>query len=310
MSLRLTVIRIWAVGVVAASAGILGGCGSAPAVYSSPQLAASALADATRSGSKEKLSVVLGTQGADVISSGDEVMDQNDMKAFVVAYDRQNEVVAEAGGSQTLLVGQDRWPFPVPIVNRDGGWRFDVEKGREEITNRRVGRNELNAINVCQAIVDAQHEYARQAGGDPQYAQKFVSDPGKRNGLFWPAADGAAPSPLGPLVAAATEEGYDLQAIKSGKSAYHGYRYRILTSQGAAAPGGARDYVIDGKMIGGFGVVAYPAEYGVTGVMTFITSHNGVVYQADLGTDTAKVAQAMTVFNPDSTWTKVAEDGK
>jgi hypothetical protein len=206
-----------------------------------------------------------------------------------------------------LQIGAEEWPFPIPIVKRGEKWSFDTGKGKEELINRRIGRNELNTIQTCLAYVDAQREYVvkdRDGDGLFEYAQKLRSDPGKKNGLYWEAKTSEGQSPLGPLFAAAQEKGYSKAA--GGKPVpYHGYYYRILTAQGKSAPDGAYDYLVRGNMIGGFALVAYPAKYGASGIMTFIVNHDGVVYQKDLGKKTEKAAQAMKVFNPDSTWKKV-----
>jgi len=225
-------------------------------------------------------------------------------------YDDKHELVegSEPDAPYTLLVGESSWPFPIPVVKGKSGWYFDTAEGKDEILNRRIGRNELSAIQVCLAIVDAQREYARRdpAGtGLPVYAEKFNSDPGTRNGLYWPAKEGEEKSPLGELVAKASEEGYKSARNESGEQVpYHGYHYRILTSQGQSAPGGARDYIVEGKLIGGFGVVAWPDQYGNSGIMTFITNQDGVVYQKDLGPSTPKLAESMAAFDPGEGWKK------
>jgi hypothetical protein len=205
-----------------------------------------------------------------------------------------------------LIVGTDDWPFPVPLVRKDGQWQFDSVAGRNEILYRRIGRNERNAIEVCLAYTAAQKEYADsdpQARGGPEYAQRIVSRPGRKDGLFWPVKDGERASPLGELAAAAAREGY---RPRDGGAPYYGYYYRILRKQGADASGGAYDYVARGRMIGGFALVAYPAQYRNSGVMTFIVNHDGVVYQKDLGPRTARIAARMTSFDPDKTWSKVS----
>jgi hypothetical protein len=202
----------------------------------------------------------------------------------------------------------------VPIVKSNKGYEFDSETGRDEILNRRIGRNELDAEQVCLAIVDAQREYVARnpMGSDlPEYARKLVSDAGTQDGLYWPTAEGEAPSPLGPLAASAAAEGYTAARHDSGSGprAYHGYRYKLLTRQGPHADGGALDYEVGGKFIGGFAVVAYPAQYGNSGIMTFITNHDGIVYQRDLGPDTQKLAEAVTEFDPGPEWTRCTDDG-
>jgi hypothetical protein len=287
-----------------------GGAGCAttakpPRAYPTPEAAAGALADAARSGSDAQLKGVLGSDAGAIVSSGDPVADDANREAFVEAYDARHEIETGPDGRATLVVGEGRWPMPIPLVHGKKGWTFDAEQGKDEILTRRIGRNELDAIEVCRAIVDAENEYAeRRIDGIPQYAQKFKSDPGKKDGLYWEVPDGESESPLGPLVATAADEGY-VASKDSEPTAYHGYRYRILKSQGPHAKGGAQDYVVDGKMIGGFALVAYPAEYGNSGVMTFVTNYEGVVYQCDLGEDTHTVASKMTTFDPSDSWTVV-----
>lgn len=225
---------------------------------------------------------------------------------FLAAWAKSHAIKPEGDAKAHVAVGDDGWTLPIPIVKTAQGWRFDTRAGAEEIRVRRIGRNELAAMQVVLAIFDAEKEYARvNPGGDGvlQYAARLASSPGKRDGLYWPTKSGEAPSPLGSLVAA-------VHAAGGGAGAgYHGYRFKILTGQGKSAPGGAYDYIAGGRMIGGFGVVAWPVRYGDTGVMTFTVNHDGVIYQKDLGPDTAARAGAMTRFDPDSTWLK-AEPGK
>jgi Protein of unknown function (DUF2950) len=209
----------------------------------------------------------------------------------------------EEADKAVLVIGNEEWPFPIPLVRKDDSWQFDTAAGREEILARRIGRNELNTIEACLAFVDAQQEYAEKGiGGNGVYAQRIVSQPGKKDGLYWPAASGEDESPLGDLAASAAAEGY---RAGQQRMPYHGYYYRVLTRQGPSALGGAIDYVVRGKMIGGFALVAYPAEYGNSGVMTFVVNHQGVVFQKDLGLSTARVSGAMTTFNPDQSWSRV-----
>ena len=288
------------------SSALLAGCASnGPQEFDTPDAAAAALADGVRTGDKAKLLAIMGSDAKPIVSSGDEFADRQRGERFLALYNEKHSLVPDAFDRQTLVVGNDNWPLPIPIVQRGGKWVFDVKAGKEEILNRRIGENELSAIEVCKAIGDAQQEYAlRDPDGDGvhAYARKFPSDPGKRNGLFWPTADGEEPSPLGEMVAAARAEGYKRRA--TGRTPYHGYYYKILESQGPAAPGGALDYVVNDKMTLGFGVVAWPAEYGTSGVMTFIMGSDGVVYQQDLGDDTAKRAEGMRAFDPGEGWTK------
>jgi hypothetical protein len=260
-----------------------------------------------RDDNKEELLKILGPEGKDLVWSGDEVSDRQRRDKFEKAYDEQHRLDAE-GDKEVLVVGKNNWPFPIPIIKKDGKWIFDTAGGKEEILNRRIGRNELDTIQTMLAIVDAEREYATKdhdGDGILKYAQKFKSDPGKKNGLYWETKEGQEPSPLGPLVAEARQEGYFEKKSSEKPSPYHGYFYRILTAQGPHAAGGAYEYIVDGKMIGGFAVVAYPAEYGNSGVMTFIVNHDGVVYQKDLGDDTEQKAKAMERFDPDETWAKV-----
>ena len=273
--------------------------------FTTPEDAVSTLIQAAKSQDQKSLLTVLGPDGKAIVSSGDPVADANARDNFVSAYDAKHALDLEGDGSQTLIIGDDDWPFPIPLINKGGKWQFDTAAGVDEILRRRIGRNELAAIQVSLAYVQAQNEYASRdpAGlGSHVYAQRIVSRPGKKDGLYWPTADSEPPSPFGDLAAKASAEGYKA----GGKpKPYHGYYYRILKRQGSGAAGGAYDYVVNGKMIGGFALIAYPAQYGNSGIMTFIVNTEGVVYQKDLGADTAKVAGAMTTFNPDSTWQKV-----
>lgn len=278
---------------------------AAPRRFATVEEATNALVDAIRSGDRKAMLAILGTDGSGLVWSGDEVSDRRGRQRFIAAYDDKHQFEA-GGGKVVLVVGRDQYPFPIPILPDGPSWRFDAAAGKDEILNRRVGRNEYNAIQTCLAYADAQREYyARDPDGDNllQYAQKFASSPGKRDGLYWPAKPGEAPSPLGLLVARARGEGYSKRS--DAPVAYWGYYYRILTAQGKDAPGGPYDYLAHGRMIGGFALVAYPAQYGVSGVMTFIVNHEGVVYQKDLGPNSAAIARAMKEFNPDSTWKKV-----
>ena len=271
--------------------------------FANPDDAASALAAAVKSGVKQDMLKVLGADGEDIIDSGDDVADAEARGKFVSAYDAGHSVKVD-GKKATLIVGADDFPFPIPLVHNKTGWEFDTDAGRQEILYRRIGRNELDTIKTSLAFVDAEDEYADKDRGDGVgvYAQRIVSNPGKKDGLYWPSDNND--SPLGQLAADASAEGYK---AGSEPQPYHGYYYRILTQQGASAPGGAMSYIVKGKMIGGFGLVAYPADYGNSGVMTFIVNHAGTVYQKDLGEDTAARVKSMTSFDPDKTWAKVEE---
>jgi hypothetical protein len=271
--------------------------------FASAKEAAAALAAAVRSANVDELLAVVGPDARPWLFSGDKVADKSDWQRFLAAYDQKN-ALQTAGDKAVLEVGNDAWPFPAPIVNKGGQWAFDAAAGREEIINRRVGRNELDAIQTLLAVVDAQREYAAgdlDGNGFADYARRVRSTAGKKDGLYWAQEPGKPESPLGPLVAEAAAEGYG----KGQKpQPYRGYHYKLLTSQGKNAAGGAYDYVVQGKMLGGFGIVAYPATYGTSGVMTFVVNHDGVVFEKDLGKQTGAMAAAMTRFDPDTTWRK------
>ena len=273
--------------------------------FASPEEAVKAFIEALKSNDVKALEAILGPGSRDLVSSGDPVADKAVRERFLSRYGEKNRLeVTDAKAN--LSLGNDDWPFAVPIVKKDGLWRFDAKAGKEEILARRIGQNELSAIQFCLAYVDAQREYTlkdRDGDGLLEYAQKFGSDKGKKNGLFWKAKEGEEQSPLGPIAAAAYSRGYR----KKGENPqpFYGYFYRILTGQGKNAPGGAYGYLAKGNMIGGFALVAYPAKYASSGVMTFIVNHDGVVYEKDLGRNTEKAAQAMKLFDPDSTWKKV-----
>jgi len=275
--------------------------------FASPEEAVKAAVTAAKNDDDKELIAIFGASAKDLISSGDAVADKQRREQFLRLYDEKNSLVSEKGG-MVIVIGKNDWPFPIPIVQKGKTWVFDTDKGREEILNRRIGDNELSAIQTMLAIVDAQREYARKAIGSeglPEYAQKFMSDLGKRNGLYWETKEGEEPSPLGPAVAQAKREGYTGRKSGNEPSPFHGYFYRMLKAQGKNAPEGAFDYIVKGKMIGGFAVVAYPAKYGNSGVMTFMVNHDGVVHQKNLGRNTEKAAKAMKKFDPDKTWKKV-----
>lgn len=272
--------------------------------YKSPQAAVDALVATAKSGDQKTALDVLGRGGEDIISSGDQVSDDAVRQRFVASYDAKHSVETHSDRA-ILVIGDNDYPFPIPMVrNRNGTWSFDTEAGRREILYRRVGHNELDAIQTSLAYVDAQNDYAAKDWGEgvDVYAQRFVSASGKKDGLYWPTAPGEEESPLGELLAAASKLGY---RTGEGRSPYHGYYYKILTKQGPAAAGGAADYIVNGKMIGGFALVAYPAEYRNSGVMTFIVNYAGTVFQKDLGHDTETLAEAMTSFDPNESWKKV-----
>jgi hypothetical protein len=275
--------------------------------YSSAEEAVKTFVDAIKSNNNKELLSIFGPDAKELIYSGDPVSDRQRRERFIGEYDKKNSL-AQEGEKMVLVVGEKDWPFPIPLVKKGDQWFFDTKAGKEEILDRRIGRNELSTIQTMLAIVDAEREYAmkdRDNNALLEYAQKFRSDPGKKNGLYWETKEGEEPSPLGELVAKARAEGYSQRKSEGKPVPYYGYYYRILKAQGENAPGGAYDYVVKSKMIGGFAVVAYPATYGNSGVMTFIVNHDGVVYQKDLGGDTGKKAKEMQKFDPDSTWKKV-----
>ena len=271
--------------------------------YASAQAAVDDLVGAVRASDFARMQRVLGPGSNALIHSGDAVADTLGRARFIAAYDAHATIEPQGEDKATLLIGENDWPFPVPLVKSGRGWSFDTASGTRELLDRRIGRNELSAIQVCLAYVDAQREYAETAGnegGVRQYARKFSSTRGKRDGLYWPTPEGEKSSPLGPLVAKARAEGY-------AKQPYHGYYYRILLAQGPDADGGAYDYVAKGRMIGGFALVAYPARWGSSGVMTFIVNQDGIVYEKNLGSRTSAIAGKMLRFDPDASWTKVQQ---
>jgi hypothetical protein len=274
--------------------------------FSSAEEAVKAAVAAAKSNNQKELLAIFGARAKELLFSGDSVADEQRREEFLAAYDEKNRLATE-GENTILIVGKQDWPFPIPIVKKGESWIFDADKGKEEILNRRIGENELSTIQSLLAIVDAEREYAmkdRDQNALLEYAQKFVSDPGKKNGLYWEAKPGEPQSPLGPIMARGRSEGYKFSATPVP---YHGYYYRILTAQGTDAPGGAYSYLVKGRMIGGFAVVAYPAEYGNSGVMTFIVNHDGKVFQKNLGPNTASISKGMKEYNPDKSWTEVKD---
>ncbi len=275
-------------------------------LFTSAAGAARGLFSALQKDDPQALLKVLGASAEDIISSGDDTEDKNDRTLFVQKYMQMHRLLTEADGLTTLYIGSENWPTPIPLVHRGASWYFDTEAGRKEILYRRVGENELTVIHVCMELADAQKEYEEQprdGGSLRQYAQKIMSDPGKRDGLYWQGGPGEAESPLGPFMAAAEAEGYAENANLPHQP-FHGYFFRVLKGQGASAPGGARSYIVDGKMTGGFAFLAYPAEYRASGVMTFMVGQDGVVYQKDLGRQTDELVKSLRQYNPDTTWKK------
>jgi len=278
--------------------------------FASPEEAVIALVDALGKGDKKEMLAIFGPGSESVISSGDEVRDKASREWFLKAYGEKHSLEKEGDDKAILQVGDEDWPLPFPIVKKGSSWSFDTRAGKEEIIDRRIGRNELHTIEFLHAYVDAQREYARKdwdGDGVFPYAQKFASTPGKNDGLYWEAKAGEEESPLGPLVARSTQEGYTKKANTEKPTPYFGYYYKILKAQGKHAPGGAYSYVVKGNMILGFGLLAYPAKHGSSGIMTFLVNQDGVVYQKDLGKNTAKTAEAMKAYDPDKTWKKVEE---
>jgi hypothetical protein len=275
--------------------------------FASPGEAALAFYNAAKAGDSAALNAMLGSNADKILHTGDNVADKNAISDFIRNYDQMHRVVIEPDETATLYMGANNWPMPVSLVKNSGGqWYFDTATGIKEILYRRIGRNENDAIQVLQSLVDAQQEYASTIHDDEKvkhYASKLFSDEGKHNGLYWKTADNETPSPVGPLLAAAFDEGYRRQ--QGQPTPFHGYIYRPLTKQGSAAKGGARDYNVNGLLTKGFSFLAYPAEYRNSGVMTFIVNQDGVVYQKDLGEDTAKLAAAFSEYNPDKTWDPV-----
>ena len=285
--------------------------GQAPQQFASPEKAVEALVAAAKASSVADLIVILGSEGRDLIESSDPATARNNRKVFTVAVGERWHLEDAAPDRKTLVIGNENWPFPVPIVKEQGGWRFDTAAGKEEVIARRIGRNELAAIATVRAYVIAQRRYAETThDGNPAgvYATKFASDPGKENGLYWPTTPGQKRSPLGDLVAQAAAEGRGVGGDRSQPSPFHGYYFKILTAQGSAAPGGAKQYIVKGLMSGGFALVAWPAQYDVTGVMTFTVNQDGVVHEKDLGPGTDGAARKITAYNPDSSWRQVHPD--
>jgi len=279
------------------------------AAFDTADAAVAALIQALEKNDKAMLSTLLGPDSEDIFSSGDEVADANALADFLALYQEGHTLVADGTDAVVLQVGNNEWPMPVPIVKRDGKWFLDGAAGVDEIVYRRIGRNELGAIAVSRGFVDAQMDYAADGhDGNPPglFAAKLRSDPGQQNGLYWPSAQGEPQSPIGAAVAKAAAEGY--RAVAGKRLPYHGYYYRMLFGQGPAAAGGEADYYVDGVLAQGVALIAWPAEYGVSGVMTFMVNHDGDVFQKDLGEDTAKAADSIEVFDPDSTWSKVEPD--
>ena len=283
-------------------------CNRAPeqAKFATPDEAAAALLQALKADNPAKMQEIFGREGIEAVASGDPVSDRHDREVIALAMEQSWRWAPRGEDAKELIVGDEQWPFPVPLVKTGNAWQFDSEEGKEEVLARRIGRNELGTIDVCRAYVDLQREYASQPhDGKPAglFAQRLRSSPGRQDGLYWQRKPGERRSPLGDLVAEAAAEGYEPD--KPASSPFWGYHFRILTAQGPAAPGGKKSYVVNGDMTGGFALVAYPAKYAFSGVMTFMVGQDGVVYQKDLGEDTAVQAPRLAEFDPDKSWTAV-----
>ncbi len=272
--------------------------------FVTPEQAADALAAAWRAGGRAELLRIFGPAGVKLVVSGDRVAEKAARTRLASEYEARHRVEYDGEQRAVLLIGADEFPYPIPLVRRAGAWIFDTQAGAQEILDRRIGRNELNAIEVCRAYVEAQRDYAskdRLGDGLREFATRISSTDGRHDGLYWPAAEGGEESPFGPLIAGAEAEGYQAASV-GARAPYHGYVYRILTRQGANAPGGQSDYMANGHMTRGFALVAFPAQYGNSGVMTFIVNQDGIVFEKNLGPDTAALARRIDSYDPDSTW--------
>ncbi len=281
-----------------------------PRRFATVEAGFAALADAARRQDVRALTRVLGEEGRSLLRTGDRASDAEALARFATAYDAKAEILLPTPDRAIIQVGTDGWPLPIPMIRQGGTWRFDARQGAEEIITRRIGSNELDTIETLRAIVDAQDDYARGAGRQgafQSYARRFFSTPGQHDGLFWATVEGEAPSPLGPLVAAASAGAYGRRQPGDTPQPLHGYLFKMLEAQGPAADGGAMDFVVNGRMIGGFGVIAWPVQYGRSGIKTFIVSHAGVVYERDLGPNTAQLVRHITAFDPAEGWRRVAD---
>lgn len=304
IALRLAAAAMGLVAVAAVSA-MASAAPQMQKTFATPAAAVDALMAANRGNQLGELLAILGPQGAKLIHSGDPVADRRGRTLFVAAYDQAHKLELNGDNKAILTVGADEWPLPIPLIREHARWRFDTKAGRDEILNRRIGRNELSVIEVCRAYVLAQREYAAKnlgAGGSPEYAQHFMSKTGQRDGLYWPVKPGEEESPLGPLIARARAAGYRPGTPHIRPRPYYGYYFHILARQGRNAPGGAMNYVVDGRMTGGFALIAYPATYGDSGIMTFIVNQDGIVYQKNLGAETARIAADVAQYDPDGGW--------
>ncbi len=296
--------------LLSAAVAVVSSCTASPQpaqsrAFDTPENAVRALVDAVKAGKLDDVVAFFGAAGQELVDSSDPVTARQNQQIFTAAVAEGWHLTDGKDGAKTLVIGNEEWPFPIPLVHDANGWRFDTAAGKEEVIARRIGRNELAAIQICRAYLAAQRLYA-QKGHDGQpaklYARAFRSDAGRQNGLYWPTARGEKRSPLGDLVAVAAEDGQTLGKNGAQPSPFHGYYFRILTAQGPAAPGGASDYIVQNKMSRGFALVAWPAQYDATGVMTFIVNQDGIIHQKDLGPGTDGEARAMKLYNPDESW--------
>jgi len=297
----LSVLLLALGGALPAIAGEAGG-----RTFVSPERAADALAAAWRSGRASEILQIFGPAGQKLVTSGDPVAEKNARRRLAAAYDKRHRIDRDGAGEMILVIGDEDWPYPIPIMRQGSAWRFDVKAGAEQILDRRIGADELNAIAVTRAYVEAQRDYAASdpmGRGLHDYAQQVASTVGKHDGLFWPIAADGRESPLGPLVAAAEAKGYSPPPpTAGGRAPYEGYYFRILTGQGARAPGGAKTYVVGSHMTGGFALIAFPAKWGDSGIMTFVVNQNGIVFEKNLGPDTGRLARQITLYDPDRSW--------
>jgi hypothetical protein len=280
--------------------------------FATPEEAASALAAAMRAHDQAALHAIFGPDNDRLLSSGDRVNDAQAEQRFADAYDQHHDIVPQGSGRAVLQIGANDWPLPIPLVQQDGSWQFDTKAGAQEIIDRRIGRNELETVRTMLAYVDAQHDYferAKQRTRTGVFAQRLASTPGQQDGLYWPVEGNAPESPLGPLVEAAQDEGYPGAIAGGHPLPFHGYLFRILRAQGPYAAGGAKSYVRNGRMTEGFALIAWPAQFGVSGIVTFVVNQDGVVFQKDLGDDTAELAPQITRFDPDLSWTRIEISG-
>jgi Protein of unknown function (DUF2950) len=296
--------------VAVASALSFTACARTPdqRTFQSPEEAVRALTDTVKAGKVDELIAIFGADGQELVESSDPATARKNREVFTTAVAERWRLEDEASGGKVLVIGNEDWPFPVPLVKEGNDWRFDTAAGKEEVLTRRIGRNELAVIRICRTYVNAQRIYARR-GHDGKaaglYAKTFASDPGRQNGLYWPPARGQRRSPLGDLVAHAAAEGRTVGGGGGQPAPFYGYYFKILTAQGPAAPGGAKDYISNGELSGGFALVAWPAQFDATGIMTFIVNHDGVLHEQALGSETDRLARAMTVYNPDASWRPV-----